>query len=356
MSGRSYTVPGTWQACCERAFASRCETIDEASIVRRRAIWRRLRHTGPVLWARNHACSRPARVDDVRRVNVTLPDCAEELRLVGTSLRRSPTDVAVLRREMLLAAAPDQIAPGDPKPEIADHPVPGEQTHAEDRPARRGWDRRPGRRHQTCSGRASRGHPGFLITTVPGVRAQQGYSWWMDGILQNAGLRNGRGALPGANTDSISRPDGLAFRYAWPAVLRVVKRPARAVRAHVGSDGRPDAVPPAVGDRLHLYLYRLGTAGAVTPEPAAPEPAARRDGRRAGRGDGGGGGEGAPTGAGAGRTRSPGRRSIWFTWWRTCCCLPWSLARSHCFGGGRRRHCGGSLAACWCLGSSIAPI
>ena len=27
----------------------------------------------------------------------------------------------------------------------------------------------------------------------------------------------------------------------------------------------------------------------------------------------------------------------------------------HCFGGGRRRHCGGLPAACWCLGSSIAP-
>jgi len=25
----------------------------------------------------------------------------------------------------------------------------------------------------------------FLVTTVPGVRAYQGYSWWMDGILQN---------------------------------------------------------------------------------------------------------------------------------------------------------------------------
>jgi hypothetical protein len=140
---------------------------------------------------------------------------------------------------------------------------------------------------------------------VPGVRAQQGYSWWMDGILQNSGHGTAPRRLPGANTDSISRPDGLAFRSAWSAVLRAGKRPLRTVRAHVGPDGRPDAMPPTVGDRLHLYLYRLGTAGAVTPEPAAPEPVARRDGGRAGRGDDGGGGEGAPTGAGAGRSRCP---------------------------------------------------
>ena len=231
-----------------------------------------------------------------RRVNVTLPDCAEELRSVGTSLRRSPTDVAVVRRKMLLAAAPgiDQIAPGDPKPEIADHPVPGEQTDAKDRPARRGWDRRPVRLHQLVQVALLAVIVGFLVTTVPGVRAQQGFSWWMDGILQN--LAYGTAAALCLVRTPTASPDRTGWRFvsAWLAVLRVVKRPVRAVRAHVGSDGRPDAVSPAVGDLLHLYLDRLGAAGAVTREPAAPEPVARRGGRRAGRGDGGGGGEGAP--------------------------------------------------------------
>jgi hypothetical protein len=64
-----------------------------------------------------------------RRVNETLPDCTEEQRSVGTSLRRSPKDVAVVRRTMLLVAALDQIARRGPG-EIADHPVPGEQTDA----------------------------------------------------------------------------------------------------------------------------------------------------------------------------------------------------------------------------------
>ena len=26
---------------------------------------------------------------------------------------------------------------------------------------------------------------GFVVTTIPGVRAQPGFSWWMDGIWQN---------------------------------------------------------------------------------------------------------------------------------------------------------------------------
>ncbi len=112
---------------------------------------------------------------------------------------------------MLLVAALDQIAPGDPEPEIADHPVPGEQTDAEDRPARRGWDRRPGRRHQLVQVALLAVILSFLITTVPGVRAQQGYSWWMDGILQN--LAYGTAAALCLVRTPTASPDRTGWRF-----------------------------------------------------------------------------------------------------------------------------------------------
>jgi diguanylate cyclase (GGDEF)-like protein len=70
---------------------------------------------------------------------------------------------------------------GDPQRQIADHrrwPV----------TSRDGWDRRPAERYQVVQVvqiALLAVILSFLITTVPGVRALQGYSLWMDGILQN---------------------------------------------------------------------------------------------------------------------------------------------------------------------------
>jgi hypothetical protein len=47
------------------------------------------------------------------------------------------------------------------------------------------WDRWPAGRHQIVQVALLAVILSFLVTTVPGVRAYQGYSWWMDGILQN---------------------------------------------------------------------------------------------------------------------------------------------------------------------------
>ena len=75
-----------------------------------------------------------------------------------------------------------------------------------------------------CSGRAFRGHRelsghhGAGRSRTPGLLVVDG---WDPAI---PGLRSGRGALSGANTAIIFRPDGLAFRSGWRAVLRAVKR------------------------------------------------------------------------------------------------------------------------------------
>ncbi len=51
---------------------------------------------------------------------------------------------------------------------------------------------------------------GFVITTVPGVRAEPGWSWWMDGILQN--LAYGAAAVLCVLRTPKSSPDRMAWR------------------------------------------------------------------------------------------------------------------------------------------------
>jgi diguanylate cyclase (GGDEF)-like protein len=51
---------------------------------------------------------------------------------------------------------------------------------------------------------------GFVVTTVPGVRAAPGYSWWMDGILQNAAY--GAAAALCVVRTLPSSPDRVAWR------------------------------------------------------------------------------------------------------------------------------------------------
>ncbi len=50
--------------------------------------------------------------------------------------------------------------------------------------ATRGWDRRPAGLHQFVQVALVAVIESFLVTTAPGVRAHQDYSWWIDGILQ----------------------------------------------------------------------------------------------------------------------------------------------------------------------------
>jgi hypothetical protein len=82
-----------------------------------------------------------------RRSNDTRSDCTDERPAGGASLRESHIEVAVSRRRLLLAAA--------------------------------------FQRHRIVQVALVAVILSFLVTTVPGVRAYQGYSWWMDGILQN---------------------------------------------------------------------------------------------------------------------------------------------------------------------------
>ena len=200
----------------------------------------------------------------------------------------------------------------------------------------RGWDRRSAGRHQIHPGRTLgghrelSGHHGAGRPRTPGLLVVDGRD------PAKAGLRSGRGALSRANTGIVFRPDGLAFRSAGRAVFRAVKRHCYVwfVRT-LDPLAVPDAMPRAVGDLLHLCLIALvllvrsrvnrlplslGLDGVVVG-------LARRRWRRW-------------SATRAGWEVSPRPRSIWSTWWRTCCCLPWSLVRCHCFGGGRRRHCG----------------
>jgi diguanylate cyclase len=74
----------------------------------------------------------------------------------------------------------------------------------------RAWDRRPAGRHQIFQVALLVVIASYLVTTVPGVRAQPGYSWWMDGIGQNLAY----GAVAGLCLARIpaSSPDRAAWR------------------------------------------------------------------------------------------------------------------------------------------------
>ncbi|MDT5330289.1 MAG: hypothetical protein QOF31_1586 [Mycobacterium sp.] len=74
----------------------------------------------------------------------------------------------------------------------------------------RGWDRRPTGRHQIVQVALLAFIAAFVVTTVPGVRAHQGYSWWMDGIMQN--LAYGATVALCLIRVPASSPDRVAWR------------------------------------------------------------------------------------------------------------------------------------------------
>lgn len=194
----------------------------------------------------------------------------------------------------------------------------------------------------------------FLVTTVPGVRAYQGYSWWMDGILQN--LAYGAAAALCLVRTPTASPDRTGWLFLALGLLSFGL--SNTVYVWFARALDPVAVPKLchlvwgtayvcvaialvllVRSRVNRVPMSLWLDGMVVGLGAATVVAVVR----------------VPELVPVLGAVLPRPRSIWPTWWRTCCCSLWSLVRCHCFGGGRRRHCGGLPAACWCLGSSIAP-
>ena len=73
------------------------------------------------------------------------------------------------------------------------------------------WDRWPAGRHQIVQVALLAVILSFLVTTVPGVRAYQGDSWWMDGILQN--LAYGAAAALCLVRTPTASPDRTGWRF-----------------------------------------------------------------------------------------------------------------------------------------------
>ena len=150
-----------------------------------------------------------------RQSNDTRSDCTDERPAGGASLRESHIEVAVSRRRLLLAAA--------------------------------------FQRHRIVQVALVAVILSFLVTTVPGVRAYQGYSWWMDGILQN--LAYGAAAAlclvrtPTASPDPDGDTEGQGRQRRTPSVLIHNRPPATAYttsgsprstsRASTASPGSP---------------------------------------------------------------------------------------------------------------------
>jgi diguanylate cyclase (GGDEF)-like protein len=91
---------------------------------------------------------------------------------------------------------------------------------------------------------------GFLVTTVPGVRADPGYSWWMDGILQNVAYA----AVPVLCLVRIppSSPDRVAWRIAAVGLVAF----AAAKPYYIWFVQRMNPMPaPSVSDVLWWTLY-----------------------------------------------------------------------------------------------------
>ncbi len=93
---------------------------------------------------------------------------------------------------------------GDPQRQIADQrrrPVTNRDV----------CDRWPGRLHQIVQVALLAVILSFLVTTVPGVRGHHGYSWWMDGILQN--LAYGAAAALCLVRTPTASPDRTGWRF-----------------------------------------------------------------------------------------------------------------------------------------------
>jgi diguanylate cyclase len=73
------------------------------------------------------------------------------------------------------------------------------------------WDRWPAGRHQIVQVALLAVILSFLVTTVPGMRAYQGHSWWMDGILQN--LAYGAAAALCLVRTPTASPDRTGWRF-----------------------------------------------------------------------------------------------------------------------------------------------
>ena len=77
--------------------------------------------------------------------------------------------------------------------------------------ATRGWDGRPAGRLQFVQVALVAVIGSFLVTTVPGVREHQDYSWWMDAILQT--LAYGAAAALCLVRTPATSPDRTAVRF-----------------------------------------------------------------------------------------------------------------------------------------------
>ncbi|MDO8942615.1 MAG: hypothetical protein Q7U75_05495, partial [Desulfobacterales bacterium] len=99
---------------------------------------------------------------------------------------------------------------------------------------------------------------GFVVTTIPGVRAQPGYSWWMDGVLQN--LAFGAAAALCLVRIPAGSPDRTAWRFIAAGILSfgLANTYFHWVAQHV------DPLPiPSLSNVLGLAFYPCSYIGLV---------------------------------------------------------------------------------------------
>jgi hypothetical protein len=173
--------------------------------------------------------------------------------------------------------------------------------------------RSPGQEHDRGSARRSNGRcvvvqtallaviAAYVVTTVPGVRAAPGVSWWMDGILQNLALWSAVGLC------LVRIPPRSPDRRAWQILAVGLASYALAKPFYFWFVQPLDPPPaPSVADALwwgvlSVRLLGVAAAGALSGRADAAGPDARRDRGRLGcssRGRGVGGAEcrGSPRG------------------------------------------------------------
>ena len=141
---------------------------------------------------------------------------------------------------------------GDSELATDEHGRPAEQTEVEGRQTR--YLRH--RRHQIVQAVLLAVILGFLLTTVPGVRALQGNSWWMGGILQILAC----GAT--AALCLVRTPKASPDRTAWRGVALGLLFFGLSNTGSVGVAGAADAV--AIPTFNHLLRVRPTS---VSPSP-----------------------------------------------------------------------------------------